>query len=151
MGLVAKVPRSGTCDIPLLQPFQAPADTVKNITEELHYVVAQYAVGSEAAQLHLAPSSSGEVPPDVIIQDIAEGAKGVKKRRKQHRQETTTTAVADSGNNNQAGSSGVARAMAIVGSRKHQEQPPTDHFEKVLEETCSNHAYPIKHKLRDCA
>jgi hypothetical protein len=24
-----------------------------------------------------------------------------------------------------------------------------DHFEKLLEEICSNHAYPIKHKLRD--
>jgi hypothetical protein len=148
MGLVAKVPRSGTCDIPLLQPFQAPADTIKNITEELHYVVAQYAVDSEAAQLHLAPSSSGEVPPDVIIQDIGEGDK---KRRKQHRQPTTTAAATDSSNNNQAGSSGVACAMAIAGSGKHRAQHPTDHFEKVLEETCSNHAYPIKHKLRDCA
>jgi hypothetical protein len=27
---------------------------------------------------------------------------------------------------------------------------PTDHFEKLLEETCPNHAYPVKHKLRDC-
>jgi hypothetical protein len=25
-----------------------------------------------------------------------------------------------------------------------------DHFKKLLEETCPNHAYPIKHKLRDC-
>jgi hypothetical protein len=25
----------------------------------------------------------------------------------------------------------------------------TDHFEKFLGETCPNHAYPIKHKLRD--
>jgi hypothetical protein len=25
-----------------------------------------------------------------------------------------------------------------------------DHFENLLEETCPNHAYPIKHKLRDC-
>jgi hypothetical protein len=25
-----------------------------------------------------------------------------------------------------------------------------DHFEKLLEETCPNHAYPVKQKLRDC-
>jgi hypothetical protein len=25
-----------------------------------------------------------------------------------------------------------------------------NHFEKLLEETSPNHAYPIKHKLRDC-
>jgi hypothetical protein len=24
-----------------------------------------------------------------------------------------------------------------------------DHFEKHLEETCPNHAYPVNHKLRD--
>jgi hypothetical protein len=27
--------------------------------------------------------------------------------------------------------------------------PPTDHFERLLEEACPNHAYPIKHKLKD--
>jgi hypothetical protein len=26
-----------------------------------------------------------------------------------------------------------------------------DHFEKLLEETCPNHSYPVKHKLRDCS
>jgi hypothetical protein len=29
-------------------------------------------------------------------------------------------------------------------------QLPTDHFEKLLEETFPNHTYRIKHKLRDC-
>jgi hypothetical protein len=54
-GPAADVPRSGTRDIPLLRPFQAPADTVKNIAEELHSIVTQYTVGSEAAQLHPGP------------------------------------------------------------------------------------------------
>jgi hypothetical protein len=27
---------------------------------------------------------------------------------------------------------------------------PTYHFERLLEEACPNHVYPIKHKLRDC-
>jgi hypothetical protein len=26
-----------------------------------------------------------------------------------------------------------------------------DHFEKLLEETCPNHAYAIKHKLQHCS
>jgi hypothetical protein len=25
-----------------------------------------------------------------------------------------------------------------------------DHFEKLLEVTCPNHTYPIKHKLKEC-
>jgi hypothetical protein len=29
-------------------------------------------------------------------------------------------------------------------------RPPIDHFERLLEEACSNDAYPIKHKLKDC-
>jgi hypothetical protein len=39
---------------------------------------------------------------------------------------------------------------AVAGSGKHQARPPTDLFEKILEETCPNHAYPVKHELRDC-
>jgi hypothetical protein len=39
--------------------------------------------------------------------------------------------------------------MATTSSGKHQARPPTDHFKKLLEETCPNHAYHIKNKLRD--
>jgi hypothetical protein len=35
-------------------------------------------------------------------------------------------------------------------SGKHQARPPIDHFKKLLEEAYPNHAYPVKHKLRDC-
>jgi hypothetical protein len=37
-----------------------------------------------------------------------------------------------------------------TGSGKHQAWLPTDHFEKPLEETCPNHLYPVKHKLKNC-
>jgi hypothetical protein len=43
----------------------------------------------------------------------------------------------------------MVRTMAATGSGKCQAQPPTDHFEKLMEETCLNHTYPVKHKLRD--
>jgi hypothetical protein len=37
----------------------------------------------------------------------------------------------------------------VMGSSKCQARPPTDHFEKLLDGTFPNHAYPIKHKLRE--
>jgi hypothetical protein len=40
--------------------------------------------------------------------------------------------------------------MATTSSGKHQARLPTDHFKKLHEETCPNHAYHIKNKLRDC-
>jgi hypothetical protein len=40
--------------------------------------------------------------------------------------------------------------MAGMGSSRCEARPPTNHFKKLLEETCPNHAYLIRHKLRDC-
>jgi hypothetical protein len=34
---------------------------------------------------------------------------------------------------------------------KHQARPPKDHFKRLLEEACPNHAYPVRHKLKDCS
>jgi hypothetical protein len=44
----------------------------------------------------------------------------------------------------------MLHAAAVVGSGKRQEWLSTDHFKKLFEEICPNHAYPIKYKLRDC-
>jgi hypothetical protein len=38
-----------------------------------------------------------------------------------------------------------------VGNMKHQARPLKDHFGKLLKETCLNHTYAVKHKLRDCS
>jgi hypothetical protein len=81
-GLVAKVPRSGVHDMPMLWPFRALIDTIKDTIEELGSIAAQRAISNKAAQLHPAPSSSREASPDVIIQDTEEGSK---KRCKQCR------------------------------------------------------------------
>jgi hypothetical protein len=35
-------------------------------------------------------------------------------------------------------------------SDKRQTWPSTDYFKRLLEEACPNHAYPIRHKLKDC-
>jgi hypothetical protein len=80
----AEAPRSGVHDMPLILPFQSPADTVRNTTEELHSVTTQYTASNKATQLRSALSHSGEVSSDVTILDAGEGAKGGRKRRKQH-------------------------------------------------------------------
>jgi hypothetical protein len=33
---------------------------------------------------------------------------------------------------------------------KRQAMPPMNHFKRLLDEACPNHAYPIRHKLKDC-
>jgi hypothetical protein len=43
----------------------------------------------------------------------------------------------------------VEHAIEATGNSKRQAWPPTDHFEKLIEESCPNHAYAIKHNLRD--
>jgi hypothetical protein len=35
-------------------------------------------------------------------------------------------------------------------SGKHQARLPTNYSERLLEEACPNHAYPLKQKLKDC-
>jgi hypothetical protein len=62
----------------------------------------------------------------------------------------TVTAIDDDGGiDKQTCGFDAARTMAAIGSSKHQACPPTNHFEKLPEETCPNHTYPIKYRLRD--
>jgi hypothetical protein len=61
------VPRSSAHDVPLIRPFQASIDTVKNTTDELRSMDAKYTVNNEATQLHPAPTSNREVSPNIII------------------------------------------------------------------------------------
>jgi hypothetical protein len=72
------------------------------------------------------------------------------KRHKQHLLDATKAADDSGGNSKQAGSSSMVRVMATTGYDKHQAWPPIDHFEMILEETCLNNTYPVKHKLKFC-
>jgi hypothetical protein len=149
-GPMAVVPRSGAHDVPLLWPFQASPDIIKDTTEELRIITAQRTGSNKVAQLHPAPSSSGEVSPDVIIQDAKEGTRGGKKRRKQHHQKNAPMINDNSDISKEAGGSIMACTMAITDSGKRQARPPMDHFTNLLKETWLNHANPIKHRLREC-
>jgi hypothetical protein len=44
----------------------------------------------------------------------------------------------------------VVHIMVSASTGKRQVLPLTDHFEKLLEMTCPNHTYLVKHKLKDC-
>jgi hypothetical protein len=49
-----------------------------------------------------------------------------------------------------ASGSSVRHSSTASCSDKRQARPPTDHFNKLLEEACPNHRYPVRHKLKDC-
>jgi hypothetical protein len=99
------------------------------------------------AQIQSAWSSNREASPGIAIQGTEEGIKASKKRHKQCHQEATTDD--NGGINEQAGNASVEHATTVVGNSKHQARPPTDHFQKLLEQSCPNHTYAVKHKLWD--
>jgi hypothetical protein len=96
------------------------------------------------------PSSEKEAPSNVAAHDTQEGVKGGKKRHKQRLQGATTTTNHDDEYDGEAGGSGVRRTSIGTCSGKRRAGLPTDHFKGLLKEACSNHAYPIRHKLKDC-
>jgi hypothetical protein len=96
------------------------------------------------------PSRGEGAPSDIATQSGREGIKGGKKRCKQHLQGSTTTTDHDNGSDGEAVSFGVRRSSITTRSDKRRARPPTDHFKRLLEEACPNHAYPIRHKLKDC-
>jgi hypothetical protein len=61
-----------------------------------------------------------------------------------------TTIDHDDGNDGEGGGFGVRRISTTVHGDKHQSRLPMDHFKRLLEEACPNHAYPIRNKLKDC-
>jgi hypothetical protein len=45
----------------------------------------------------------------------------------------------------------VEHVTATERDFKCQVWQPANHIKKLLEATCPNHAYPIKHKLKECS
>jgi hypothetical protein len=56
----------------------------------------------------------------------------------------------DNNNDREVDRSGVRCISTTVHSDKRQVRLPTYHFKRLLEEACPNHAYPVRHKLKDC-
>jgi hypothetical protein len=45
----------------------------------------------------------------------------------------------------------MRRISIAAHNDKRPVRPPMDHFKRLLEEACPNHAYPVRHKLKDCS
>jgi hypothetical protein len=95
------------------------------------------------------PSSDNEVPSDVTAHCAQEGIKGGNKQRMQRPQGTTTMTSCDDGHDWKAGGSDVGCILTTTCSDKRPMRPPTDHFKRLCDEACPNHAYPVRHKLKD--
>jgi hypothetical protein len=75
---------------------------------------------------------------------------GGKKRRKWCPQwAAVSTGYNDVDDDKKADDFNKEYVVAVEHGVKHQAQPPTNHFERHLETVCPDHAYPIKHKLKD--
>jgi hypothetical protein len=91
-------------------------------------------------------SSRKEVPSDIVVHGAKESGR---KKRKQSPQWVTTATNHDGGNDEKADDSGVGHVATAARSGKRQAQLPMDHFERLFVEAYLNHAYPIKHNLKD--
>jgi hypothetical protein len=49
----------------------------------------------------------------------------------------------------EVGSVGMGCIFATTRNGRRSARTPTGYFKRLLEEACPNHAYPVKHKLKD--
>jgi hypothetical protein len=91
------------------------------------------------------PGSSRATPSNITIQGAKKDAIGTKKRRKWHPQCVVVTAGYDD-NDMKAGRSDKEYVIATECGVKCEAWSLTYYFERLLEEACPNHAYPVKHK-----
>jgi len=99
-------------------------------TKELLDIMTSHASGEEVVGA-IFDRLDGKAKRD---EDAGEGAsnRSAKKKNKKQRRDDSLTAAA-----------------YHKGSRKPMEGTP-NHFEKMLEGLCPNHAFPVKHLLKDC-
>jgi hypothetical protein len=95
------------------------------------------------------PSSGKEAPSDVAAYCTQDDIKCSNKRRKQRPLGTVTMTSRGDDRGWEAGSSSMGQISSVMHGNRCLVRPPTDHFKRLLEETCPNHAYPVKHKLKD--
>jgi hypothetical protein len=113
---------------------------------ELHSMATQYISNMEAAEFLPVPGSkeatldnSNVAPSEASVQDAKSSAKGSKKRFKRCPKWITTKADYDDDNNKKIDSSDLGCVAPAAHSGKCQVRSPIEHFERLLEEDCSNH------------
>jgi hypothetical protein len=50
----------------------------------------------------------------------------------------------------EADNSDMGHASTTACSVRRWERTPIYHFKRLLKKVCLNHAYPVRHKLKDC-
>jgi hypothetical protein len=96
------------------------------------------------------PSNDNEVPSDNAAHHAQDSVKSGNKRHKQCPLGTTTIASNDEDHGWEAGSSGKGHISATMHSGRRLARTHIVYFKRLLEEACPNHAYLIRHKLKDC-
>jgi hypothetical protein len=132
------------------------SDTFRYTTKELCSTTAQYATSSKPTKFQfppgsreVTPSSDREAPSDVAVQSTREGADDSKRRHKQHPHGAMTTTDYDDDNNGKAGNFGMECITTTTHNDSRSVWLPTDHFTRLIMETCPNHSYLVKKKLND--
>jgi hypothetical protein len=64
---------------------------------------------------------------------------------------TVTTSDDDDDNGKEVDDSVMEHVAATKHNSKCLVRQPVGHFEKLLEATCPNHAYTVRHKLKECS
>jgi hypothetical protein len=99
----------------------------------------------------VAPSSSRGAPLKAAGKGAKKSAKGNKRGPKRRPQRVAVTTSCNEGNNDKEVDDSDDELIATAEHDfKHQARQPVDHFKKLLEATCPNHVYLIRHKLKEC-
>jgi hypothetical protein len=114
--------------------------------KELLDITTRHASGKEAARAVFI-QNSGKVAPG---KGVKRGTKSNKRGPKRRPQWVMITTSYDKGDNDKdVGDSDEELIAAAECDFKLLARQPANHFEKLLEATCPNHTYPIRHKLKD--
>ena len=74
--------------------------------------------------------------------------KGKAKRKDQDEGPSTQRGKKNKKDRRRSANSALVAAADRAGKQPQQGQP--DHFDKLMESLCTNHAYPVKHLYKDC-
>jgi hypothetical protein len=95
------------------------------------------------------PSSDKEAPCNIAAYFTQDGIKCGNKRCKQCPLGTVTMTNNGDDRGWEACGSNMEQVLTTTHGNRCPVRPSTNHFKRLLEESCPNHAYPIEHKLKD--
>jgi hypothetical protein len=98
-----------------------------------------------------APSGGQGAPTKATDKRARRVARSDKTGPKWQQQRVAVATSYDEGDNEEdAGDSDEELVATAERDSKRQVQQPADHIKKLLEATCPNHVYPVRHKLKEC-